>query len=126
MKFHFNKTYFFAFLFLLITEILIALYLHDEIIRPYMGDLLVVILIYCFVKSFFATPVIPTAIGVLLFAYTIELLQYFRIVEVLGLQHSAFARVIIGISFEWIDMLAYTAGALLIVFVEKRLLKASP
>jgi len=117
--FLFSKTYFISFLLLLVTEILIALYLNDEIIRPYIGDLLVVILIYCFVKSFFATPVVPTAIAVLLFAYAIEMLQYFQIVKLLGLQHSTFARVVIGTSFEWIDMLAYTAGALLIVFVEK-------
>jgi hypothetical protein len=119
LHFHVSKTYFFTFLLLLVTEILIALYLHDEIIRPYIGDVLVVILIYCFIKSFFSTPVIPTAIAVLVFAYTIEMLQYFRIVEVLGLQRSRLARVVIGTSFEWIDLIAYTAGALLIVLVEK-------
>ena len=32
-------------LLLLVTEVLIALYVHDSIIRPFIGDMLVVILI---------------------------------------------------------------------------------
>ena len=116
----FSPFYFIAALLLFITEVLIALFVHDQFIRPYIGDFLVVILIYCFVKSFLNTPVVPTALGVLVFAYTVELLQYFRIVEVLGLQHSRAARIIIGSSFEWQDILAYTLGILMVVLVEKR------
>ena len=116
----FSPFYAISTLLLFITEVLIALFVHDQFIRPYIGDFLVVILIYCFVKSFLNTPVVPTAIGVLLFAYTVELLQYFHIVEVLGLQHSRAARIIIGSSFEWRDILAYTMGILAVVLVEKR------
>ena len=118
--FKFSPFYAFSALLLFITEVLIALFVHDQFIRPYIGDFLVVILIYCFVKSFLNTPVVPTALGVLVFAYTVELLQYFRIVELLGLQHSKAARIIIGSSFEWQDMLAYTMGILIVVLVEKR------
>jgi hypothetical protein len=99
-------------------EVLIALYLHDRIIRPYIGDLLVVILIYCFVKALVNAPVFPTALGVLLFAYAVETLQYFHVVELLGLGHSKLARVIIGSSFEWMDMLAYTLGIGLVLSIE--------
>ena len=118
--FKFSPFYAFSALLLFITEVLIALFVHDQFIRPYIGDFLVVILIYCFVKSFLNTPMVPTALGVLVFAYTVELLQYFRIVEVLGLQHSRAARIIIGSSFEWQDLLAYTMGILIVVLVEKR------
>ena len=100
-------------------EVLIALYLHDRIIRPYIGDLLVVILIYCFLQALVNAPVFATALGVLLFAYAVEILQYFHVVELLGLGHSKLARVIIGSSFEWMDMLAYTLGIGLVVSIEK-------
>ncbi|WP_421795260.1 DUF2809 domain-containing protein [Haliscomenobacter sp.] len=116
----FNPRYFVYTILLFVTEVLIALFVHDQFIRPYIGDFLVVILIYCFVKSFLNTPVVPTALGVLVFAYTVELLQYFRIVEVLGLQHSRAARIIIGSSFEWQDILAYTLGILMVILIEKR------
>ena len=117
----FNWYYFVLTILLLGSEILIALFVHDGIIRPYIGDLLVVILIYCFVKSFVNTPVFMTAVSVLLFSYTVEILQYLKIINVLGLQHSGIARIVIGTSFEWIDLLAYTAGIAIILFVEKQL-----
>lgn len=115
----FNRKYFWAAMLLLGIEILIARFMHDRIIRPYVGDLLVVILIYCFVKSFFRTPVVPTAFAVLLFCYLIEILQYFQIVNVLGLQDSKIARIVIGTSFEWMDLLAYTLGVGVVIFWEK-------
>ena len=115
----FNPRYLVVAIFLFVTEILIALYVHDTIVRPYIGDLLVVILIYCFIKSFFAVPVFKTAIGVLVFSFLIEILQYFKIVELLGLQHSKFARTVIGTSFQWIDLVAYTAGIIIVIIAEK-------
>ncbi len=103
---------------LLITEGLIAAYLHDALIRPYGGDFLVVILIYCFVKSFLSTPVTITAIGVLLFAYAVEFSQYVHIINRLGWEKSKMARVLMGTFFSWTDMLAYTLGTLLILVAE--------
>ncbi|MBB5638747.1 glucan phosphoethanolaminetransferase (alkaline phosphatase superfamily) [Pedobacter cryoconitis] len=51
--FRFNKYYFGFTLLLLSIEILIARYAHDQIIRPYAGDFLIVIFLYCLVMSFF-------------------------------------------------------------------------
>ncbi|MVN22821.1 ribosomal maturation YjgA family protein [Mucilaginibacter arboris] len=116
--FQFHKKYFFLALLLFVTEVLIAVYLHDAIIRPYGGDFLVVILIYCFVKSFLNTPVKATALAVLLFSYLIETLQYFHIVDILGLEKSTIARIVIGTSFSWTDLLAYTLGILLVLIIE--------
>ena len=117
----FNKIYFTLTFILFLIEVLIALYAHDQIIRPYGGDFLVVILIYCFIKSFLSTKVIITALFTLIFAYTMEILQYFNIVEVLNLQKSILARTIIGTSFEWIDILAYTLGFLCIILTEHKI-----
>jgi hypothetical protein len=115
----FNKRYFLLTVVLFLIEVLIAAYINDAIIRPYVGDYLVVILLYCFVKSFFNLPVVPLAIGVLLFAYTIEILQYFNLVDRLGLRHSKLAVVVIGSSFEWIDLIAYTLGIATVIAIEK-------
>ncbi|AEE48525.1 DUF2809 domain-containing protein [Haliscomenobacter hydrossis] len=115
-----NLKYLVLTLLLFLTEVLIALYVDDGFIRPYLGDFLVVILIYCFVKSFLNTPVWPTALGVLAFSYAVETLQYFNIVEKLGLQHSRLARIVIGSSFEWLDLVAYTGGIILVLLIESR------
>ena len=45
----FKRSYFLWTITLIFIEIVIALFVHDGIVRPYGGDFLVVILIYCFV-----------------------------------------------------------------------------
>lgn len=114
----FNKIYFGLTILIFIIEVLIALYVHDTIIRPYIGDVLVVILIYCFVKSFLKIKVMPTAVFVLLFAFGVETLQYLNIVDKLGLQNSKIARTVIGTSFSWIDILTYIIGISIVLLVE--------
>jgi hypothetical protein len=121
----YNKTYFVLSILLLAVEIFIALYVHDQIIRPYLGDVLVVILLYCFVKSFFNLPDIHTAVAVLFFSYLIETLQHFNIVKRLGLENSSLANTVIGNYFTWIDILAYTLGFLIVFGLEKILSRNS-
>ena len=114
----FRSTYLIIAILLFLVEILIALFVHDRYVRPYIGDFLVVILIYCFIRSLFNVSVIATAVGTLLFAFLLEALQYFKLVEILGLGNSKFVRVIIGSSFEWVDLLAYTLGILVVILIE--------
>ncbi|UAY51020.1 ribosomal maturation YjgA family protein [Ferruginibacter albus] len=119
----FSKSYFAVTIALLLIEVFIALFIHDAVIRPYIGDFLVVILLYCFVRSFLNTSILVTAICVLLFSYVVETAQYFKFVEVLGLSNSRLAKIIIGTSFEWTDLLAYTAGILCVLLFEKLIAK---
>jgi hypothetical protein len=102
-----------------IIEVLIALYAHDDFVRPIVGDYLVVMLIYCAVRTFIEGNTSKIAIGVLLFAYLVEVLQYFRIVDKLGLAGNQLAKTVIGYGFEWVDMLAYTLGVITVVLLER-------
>ncbi len=95
-----------------------ALFVHDKIVRPYIGDVLVVILLYCFCRTFINGSIFKIALAVLLFACLVEALQYFKLINHLGIQHSALARTILGHSFEWIDMLCYTIGISIVLFVK--------
>lgn len=117
--FRFSKTYFLLTITLFIIEVCIAAFISDAIVRPYIGDLLVVMLIYCFFKSFLAIKPLPLAIATLLFAYGIETLQYFKIVELLGLQHNRLARTVIGTSFAWTDIVMYSTGIIIVLLAEK-------
>lgn len=118
MKLRFQIHYFILTLILLLIEVLIAVYMNDAIVRPYIGDLLVVILLYCFVKTFLAASVSTVASGVLLFSFLIETGQYFHLVSLLGLDHSAIAKVILGNSFAGMDLLMYVAGIICILIAE--------
>jgi hypothetical protein len=105
---------------LLFLELIIALYVKDEIIRPYGGDFLVVIFIYCFCRSFLVYPSNPLLFAVLLFAYGVEFSQYFNLIQSLGLSQNRLAQWVLGSSFSWLDMLAYTAGVVLIWIIENK------
>lgn len=104
---------------LLGVEILIAQCVYDQFIRPYAGDFLVTIFLYCLVQSAGRRPVSRVLAGVLLFSYLVEIGQYFHLVARLGLAHSRVARIVLGSSFSWADMLAYSLGALLVLAVER-------
>ena len=114
----FNRFYFSGFVLLFLTEIAIALWVHDSFIRPYFGDVLVVLLIYFFIKAFLKTPVIKTATGVLLFSYLVEGLQYFNFIALLNLENNKLAKTVIGNSFSLADIVCYAAGFLLILLFE--------
>ncbi len=118
IHFTFNKTYFFLAVLLLAIEIYIGMYVTDSFIRPYVGDFLVVILIYCFLKSFWKETPFKVALYVLLFSFIVEFLQYFKIVEILGLQENKLASIIIGTSFALEDLLAYFLGIVAVLIVE--------
>jgi len=114
----FNKVYFFLMTLLLTIEIYIGMYVKDSFVRPYLGGFLVVILIYCFLKAFWKISYFKAAIYVLLFSFVIEFLQYFNIVEILGLQENKLASIIIGTSFSLEDLLAYFLGVVSILIIE--------
>lgn len=116
--FSFHRGYFLATFILFIIEVLIALFVRDRFIRPYVGDVLVVMLIYCFVRTWWQAPVWPLALAVLAFAFLIEIMQYYNLVGWLGLQDSPLAVVVLGNSFAWEDLVAYTAGIALVIAVE--------
>lgn len=116
--FNFHTRYFILTLILFLIEVLIGIYAHDVFIRPFGGDFLVVILIYCFLKSFVNIPSNTIAICVLIFSYLVEASQYFHLIDVLGLENSMAARLILGTFFSWIDILMYTLGMGLVLIVE--------
>lgn len=115
----FHTRYFILTLVLLLIEVLIAMYVHDAFIRPYVGDFLVVVFLYCLVRSFLKIPVLGAAIAVLLFSFIIETLQYFQFITLLHLQHSTLAKILLGTSFSPADIAVYTISTVTVVMVER-------
>ena len=117
MKYGFYKKYALLSTGLFIVEIFIALFIHDRLIRPFVGDMLVVILIFTVCRSFIKANHFRLACCVLIFSCAIEIGQYFNLVSILGLQHIKLARIIIGATFDFHDLLAYSAGILVIFII---------
>jgi DNA integrity scanning protein DisA with diadenylate cyclase activity len=117
----FNGRYFTAAIGLLLVEIAIAVFIRDNFIRPFFGDVLVVILIYCAIAAFWRIKKKPVAIGIFIFACIVEVLQYFNFVQILNLQNNQVASIVLGTSFDWRDILAYAIGTIVNLLIpEKR------
>lgn len=114
-----DAKYLFAFLILLITETIIALFVHDSIIRPLIGDVLVVILMYTFIKGLIQKPIKFLPLYLFLFSAAVEMIQYFHIVEKLHLQDNKLISTIIGNTFDIKDILCYLVGAVILFAWEK-------
>ncbi len=97
---------------ILLVEIGIALFVHDAFVRPYIGDMLVTVLLCCFCRIFVPQKVTLLPAYVFLFAVAVELLQYVDIVQLLGLQNSRFLSVLVGRTFSAADIFCYALGCL--------------
>src|SRR5215510_15934090 len=117
MNFGFHKKYAILSAGLFMVEISIALFIHDRLVRPFVGDMLVVILIFTICRSVINANYFWLAFCVLVFSFAVEIGQYFNLVSKLGLQRCGLARTIIGTTFDYHDLLAYSAGVLLIFII---------
>lgn len=113
MKLTFNSKFLFIFLAILAIEVLIAKYLDDAFLRPFGGDVLVVVLIYTFCRTLLQTNNKKLSLGVLIFCFVIEFLQATHYVNWLGLGDNKFWTIVLGTYFSVYDLLAYFAGYLL-------------
>lgn len=94
------------------------MYVHDAFIRPYAGDMLVVIVLYTAVRILWPVGLRLLWLYVFLFAAAVECMQYFNFVERLGLGGSRFMRVLLGSTFDLKDIGCYAVGALAIAAFE--------
>ena len=116
-------TYFLLFLGLLLAEIGIALFVHDDFIRPYVGDVLVTALLCCLSRGIF--PKLRPALPVFGVALAAEAWQWLGLTKALGLQGTALG-VILGSTADWRDVLCYGIGCLLFAACQWSIKTAPP
>lgn len=110
--------YIIAFVLTVVTEVCIALWIHDGFIRPYLGDVFVVFGVYFFVRIFIPEKVMLMPLYVFLFAVFVECMQYINIVSLLGLENNFFFKILIGSTFDWSDILCYFVGCTFLMIYE--------
>jgi hypothetical protein len=112
----FNIFYFLATILLFFIEVMIATVLKNNFfIRAYLGDVIVVILLFTFVKSFCQIENVRLITGIFVFSCLIETAQHFKAADLLGFAPESIPYIVVGNSFSWIDILCYAAGCLLLV-----------
>jgi len=101
-----------------VIEVAIAAFVHDAIVRPYLGDSLAVVLVYLAIRAVTPLAIRWSAATALAVACAIEVGQWFHLADRLRLGHVRVARIVIGTGFDPADFLAYAAGAVAVVAVE--------
>ena len=99
-----------SFLLILVIEILIALFIRDKFIRPYVGDMLVTVLICFFVRIFVPEKFSAAPLFVFLFSLIVEIGQYYDFVKLLGLDKNLFLSTLLGRTFSVADIICYGIG----------------
>ncbi|MDD9195733.1 DUF2809 domain-containing protein [Aliivibrio sp. S3MY1] len=99
--------------------VFIALFVKDQFVRPIGGDVLVVIWLYYLLSSVIDMPSKQLTFTVLGIAYLVELGQFLNVNAFLGIEPSSSLHLILGATFDWIDLVAYTVGAIICYWVER-------
>jgi len=113
-----RRYYFIGFLLLLLIEIGIAKYVQDNFVRTYLGDFLVVILLYYFLMMVSNIRVSKGLLIVLFFSFAVEFFQIIDIVKVLQYQPPKIVMIVLGSSFSVWDLLAYSLGIIFCYLLE--------
>ena len=121
--FQFHLKYFLFFISIFITEVIIALFINDNFIRPYFGDYLVIFLVYFFLLSFLNAEKNKIALAVLIFAFCTESVQYFQVLSYFNLEKNRLLRIVVGNTFSFEDLIIYSLAFLTIIGINPSLKK---
>ena len=108
--------YIIGFVLLVAVEVCIGVFYFNHFIRSYIGDVIVVWVIYCLFRSFVPRKFnsCAVAVGILVFSFAVEFLQKIYIADVLGVKNELL-RIIIGTSYAAEDLWCYVAGTVVTI-----------
>ncbi|WP_185430802.1 ribosomal maturation YjgA family protein [Aeromonas jandaei] len=100
----------------LIVVLLIGFYGASWFWRVFLSDVIIVVLLFSFLKMLTPASTLKVSLSVLAFSYLVEISQYFNLVEFLGVNNKAI-RIFIGTHFDWLDLIAYIVCFFICLFV---------
>ena len=106
-------------------EVCIGVFYFNSFIRSYIGDVIIVWVLYCLFRIIFPKRFnsYAVALGILIFSFIVEFLQKAHIADVLGIENS-FLCTLIGTSYAVEDLWSYAAGTavtVLMIWICRRL-----
>lgn len=113
------KGYLQLFIMILAAEIVIAIFGLHRWIRGFIGDVLVIPLLYIGCRMLLPISVKRAVLLVLSIALLIELLQAINILSRLNIENE-FLNIVLGNTFDWWDLAAYLFGGIIIILLEGR------
>ena len=108
---------------LLAVEVGIALFVNDAFVRPYVGDMLVILLLCCLCRVIIPDKVRLLPVYVFVFAACVEIGQYFDVVALLGLADNRIISIALGRTFSWMDIVCYAVGCVAAFLLDQIIIK---
>ncbi|MDB4297832.1 DUF2809 domain-containing protein, partial [Flavobacteriaceae bacterium] len=106
-----RKAYLIISVLLILVEVVIETQFKTGFIRFYFGDYLMVIGIYTVIKTIKPScNSLALAFSVLVFSFSVEILQSINIIKMLGYQRSRLTDIVLGSTFSIGDLICYTLG----------------
>lgn len=121
MKLRLNPPYLLLAGGIFLIEVVIAAFVHDRWVRPFGGDLLVVMLLHFLARGVSAVSARTAAIGTFIFACAVEAGQWLQLAQRLGVERHWIGRLLLGTTFHWGDIVVYGLGAGLAWWVDQKL-----
>lgn len=108
------------FILIIATIIIGLLSRYFAFIPLFIGDILWALMVYFIMRFLFVTrPVKFIVIASLLFCYGIEFSQLYKAPWINDLRHTLFGRLVLGEGFLWSDLLCYTVGVGMGVWIDR-------
>ena len=108
---------------LLALEVGIALFVNDAFVRPYVGDMLVTLLLCCLCRVIIPDKIRMLPVYVFVFAACVEIGQYFDVVALLGLADNRIISIALGRTFSWMDIVCYAVGCVAAFLLDQIIIK---
>lgn len=105
---------------ILAVEIYIGVCVRDAWVRPYVGDVLAVVLVYASLRMVLVLPAPALATVSFLVGAIVEAIQYLGLPEILGLARHPLLAVVVGATFQREDLVAYAIGALIAWLIDTK------
>ncbi|WP_083244021.1 DUF2809 domain-containing protein [Leptospira tipperaryensis] len=112
----------FLFFFLSLCFVIVQFFDSNRLVRGFLGDLIIVMVLYSFFKSIADFDSVKLSIFIILFSFVLETLQYFKIIRLLGFKENYLTKIIFGSVFDPLDLLAYLIGVFLIFSIDTRII----
>lgn len=93
-------------------------------IRGTAGDFIVVVFLYFLLRGIFLLSPVHSFFISLAVSFSVEGLQYLKLLETLHLSHLKFARIIFGSVYDPLDLLAYASGGTFALLLDRRFLSS--
>lgn len=108
----------------LVAELVIGFWVRDRFVRPYLGDVLVAVMLCCLWRFAFPKGSGRMPFGMFLFCAGVEFFQLLRLPDRWGITDTLLG-VVLGSTFDWKDIFCYGIGCGLFwiwerSFLEKR------